>query len=353
MKNWIWIAIAIGVSFTACKEQQESQEQLLPSSSGRLGEVVVITDIVSLDSNLKAVVDDVFEQPIPGFPPPGEKSFVVKYTDDTYFRGYFKTHHNIFILLTNENLERMEETYGEQNTETVRQFIAKGALGWNKQDLWAKNQNVFYITADNKAEMLEKLKRNKQEILELAYDHEGITGSNMIYVNAIEKDTFLKSSMEKRGYAIRKPTSFRVAIDDEHFVWLRKSPPNKELEYGIFLFDVPYESEAQLETEELIKIRNEFTKKYIPGEIEDSYMSYSKIFIPARRDITFKDHYCADIRGWWEVEGDFMGGPSTIKAVVDENRGRIVFVEGFIFYPNEDKSMPMRELELILNSLDL
>ena len=59
------------------------------------------------------------------------------------------------------------------------------------------------------------------------------------------------------------------------------------------------------------------------------------------------------IRGWWDVEGDFMGGPSYIRAVVDEANSRIVFAEGFLFYPNEDKALEMRELEILVNTLSI
>ena len=60
-----------------------------------------------------------------------------------------------------------------------------------------------------------------------------------------------------------------------------------------------------------------------------------------------------EIRGWWDVEGDFMGGPSYIRAVVDESRGRIVFAEGFVFHLNEHKARPMRELAIPVNTVSI
>jgi hypothetical protein len=48
-----------------------------------------------------------------------------------------------------------------------------------------------------------------------------------------------------------------------------------------------------------------------------------------------------------------MGGPSHLKIVVDENRNRIIYVEGFLFYPNESKAASMRELSILINTLKI
>ncbi len=342
------------VLFGACKETNKSREELLPASSGVLGELVVISDLKSLDSSYKQLIKSVFGTKLAGFPPPGESSFKVLFTDETYFKGYFKEHHNVFVLLTNENLNRMVETYGESNKAKVKDIIAKEeALGWKQKNLWARKQNVFYITAGSKEAMKEKLVNRKQDILDIAFEHEIQTGTKKIYKKAASSDSFYNQTLRSKGYAVRKPSDYRVAIDKENFTWLRKSPASREQEFGVLLFDVPYTSEDQLETENIIAIRNSFTKEHIPGEYEGSYMKYSEQFAPERRDVSFKKRFCADIRGWWDMEVDFMGGPSIIKAVVDEKSKRIIFAEGFLFYPNEKKSIPMRELDLILNSLTI
>ena len=117
------------------------------------------------------------------------------------------------------------------------------------------------------------------------------------------------------------------------------------------MFDVPYTSKNQLTTEGLIEIRNTFTKQYVPGELPGSYMKYSSVIKPSREEYNLAGKLAIEIRGWWDVAGDFMGGPSVLKAVVDEKKNRIVFAEGFLFFPNEDKARSLRELELILNTL--
>ncbi|MBT8327806.1 MAG: DUF4837 family protein, partial [Bacteroidia bacterium] len=78
----------------ACTETKESRISSLPESGGELAEIVVISDNKTLDSSYKVLIKKVFGKEIEGYPPPYEPTFKVLTTDETFFRGYFKTHHN-------------------------------------------------------------------------------------------------------------------------------------------------------------------------------------------------------------------------------------------------------------------
>ena len=229
-----------------------------------------------------------------------------------------------------------------------------GTFGVLQEDVYAQNQHVFYILADDKEEMISKIIEKKEDIVRLALKHENISGKRkMLGSKRASQDEFYQQCITERKFGVRKPESYRVALNNEEFVWLRKSSTTKELEQGLLLYEAPYTSKDDLTTENLLKVRNERVKKYIPGEREGSYMKYSNVFVPQRKDQDFKGKYGVEIRGWWDLHGDFMGGPSYIRAVVDESRGRIVFAEGFLFYPNENKVKPLRELEILVNSLSI
>ena len=61
--------------------------------------------------------------------------------------------------------------------------------------------------------------------------------------------------------------------------------------------------------------------------------------------------YVAEIRGLWNVTDDFMGGPFLSTSRVDEERNRVVTVEGFVYYPSENKRKFMRWFEVITESV--
>ena len=335
---------------------EKDRKSLLPYAAGSLAEVIVVSDSKSLDSSFKEDINRVFHKRIKGHPPPGEPMFKVLFTDEDFFKGYFRKHLNIFVVL---NANRAESLKGILDPATVDRMVAKAkaepsALGVRQEDVYAQNQTIFWILATDKAQMKQKLIDQQEDILALANEHEYKNARSKLLGNATAaEDKFFQKSIENRGFSVRKPKSYRVAIDNEEFAWLRKSSTTKELEQGLLLYEAPYRTKEDLSTDSLLKFRNAMMKKYIPGEVEGSYMKYSDAIPPVRTDENFKGKYGVEIRGWWDVEGDFMGGPSYIKAVVDEANGRIVFAEGFLFYPNEEKAVPLRELEILTNTLSI
>ena len=341
--------------FAACKETKESREAMLPESAGQLAELVVITDKQSLDSNYKELIRSVFQEELKGFPPPSEAQFKVLFTDESFFKGYFQSHQNIFVLVTADNIKALTKIIGEGNIPKVKEVISNQTevLGFNRSNVWAQNQNVFYITGKNKKDIEQKLVQRSTELLELAHKNEVLTAEKKFFVISQTADTFFKNRLELKGFSVRKPKSYRIAIDNQEITWLRKSPSDKEQEFGVLLFEVPYTNKEQLSTQNLIEIRNSYTKKYVPGSIAGSYMKYSDAITPFRNEYNFDGRLAIDIRGWWDLHGDFMGGPSVIRAIVDEKGKRIVFIEGFLYFPNEKKAKSLRELELIINTLKI
>ncbi len=350
MKTLIKLIVFV-IVIQSCETSKETKQQMLQESSGQLAEVVVITDKKSLDSSYKEEIRIAFGAKIEGLPYPSEPRFKVIFTDETFFKGYIKDHFNVFILLTRDNLPKMSKFYGEKNQENIEKVIDnEDALGIKKADIWAKNQKVFYVTAKNKNAMLAKLQNRKDDFLNLAIEQEQAVGSNKLF-SSINRDTFYTRSLKSKGFSVRRPSSYRVAMNNAEFAWLRKVASGKEQQMNVLLFEEPYVSKEQLSTQNLLAIRNKYTKKYIPGRVDGSFMKHTNALEPVRSEFSYNGSYGVEIRAWWDMQGDWMGGPLMFKAVVDEQRKRIVFAEGFLYYPNEKKAKPFRELEIILNSL--
>lgn len=344
------------IVFAACNTSEKEKKSLLPESSGDLAEIIVLSDKATLDSATKQQVETIFGKAVEGQPRSGEQMFKVLFTDQDFFDGYFKKHHNIFILLTAENGERLKKVLPPKLVDQLlaAQQSKPGILGVRQETVFAQNQNIFVVLADDKQSLTEKLNNKSDDLLAIAESQENTTGKKkMLGSIRASKDKDYQKSMVDRGFGVRVPKSYRVAVDKPDFVWIRKIITNEEKDMSIILFEAPYTSIKNLTTDSLLAIRNRFTKKYIPGEIKGSYMKYSTAIEPIRTDQNFKEKYGVEIRGWWDVQGDFMGGPSYIRAVVDEANGRIVFAEGFLFYPNESKTKSMRELEILVNTLSI
>ena len=351
MSPRILIGFALLSILASCTTSDEEKEYL-PTASGELAEIVVIADDQTTTDQFKAAVQEIFHQEIDGILPPSEPLFNVIVTSVGHFQGYFQRHHNLFILLSGDNLDAMQGIYGEQNRTTVEELIAKDSvLGFNKKNLWSDHQNVFFITAESSSTLLQKMHTRRSDLISLALQHEAETGAYKVFDKPEEKDTFYQSRLNSRGYSIRLPHSYRIARSEQDFEWLRRS--SSKYDYEILIHHLPYTAQDMFSSEGMLNIRDALTQREIPGEIEGSYQIVDRAFPPVISEENFKGRYAKCMKGWWKVQNDFMGGPFISYLIYDEKGQRVLLVDGFVYGPNEDKARPLRELETILKSLDI
>jgi hypothetical protein len=75
--------------------------------------------------------------------------------------------------------------------------------------------------------------------------------------------------------------------------------------------------------------------------------------LPAALDTSdFHGHFSVLMRGLWKFNNPVMGGPFVSLSVVDEKKGRMITVDGYVFAPKFDKRNYVMELEAILYSLN-
>ena len=68
--------------------------------------------------------------------------------------------------------------------------------------------------------------------------------------------------------------------------------------------------------------------------------------------LNLKNNYTIEIRGLWNVYGDFMGDPFLSLTVLDEKRKRVITVDGYVYAPKFNKRNYLRQVEAILYSLE-
>jgi hypothetical protein len=95
-------------------------------------------------------------------------------------------------------------------------------------------------------------------------------------------------------------------------------------------------------------------KENIQGGEPDSYIQTA----PGTVEITaeaYNGKYMSVARGLWYMENDdmFGGGPFVSHSIVDEENGKVIVVEAFVYAPNKAKGGFMRKLESSLYSLML
>ncbi len=215
----------------------------------------------------------------------------------------------------------------------------------------AAPQIVLTFQGPSIESMVEYLKANGAsllQVLEIAERNRTIEFAKKQGAKALEK--IIKEEFDV-DMAISNGYLFRAESDD--FVWASNEYPVAS--QGFFLYSHPFNGKASITTESLVKARNEFAKR-IPGPTDGSYMTTVKRvpniddngytdFLPQRKVVRINGRDWVELRGFWEVKNDFMGGPFVSYTTLDERTGKLFTLDCYVYSPKYGKRNFLRPLE--------
>ncbi len=215
----------------------------------------------------------------------------------------------------------------------------------------AAPQIVLTFQGDSIGAMVDYLKTNGAsllQVLEMAERNRTIEYAKKQGAKALEK--IVKEEFDV-DMAISNGYLFRAQSDD--FVWASNEYPVAS--QGFFIYTHPFKGKASITTEALVKARNEFAKR-IPGPADGSYMTTVKRipniedngyvdFLPQRKVVKINGREWIELRGFWEVEKDFMGGPFVSYTTLDERSGELFTLDCYVYSPKYGKRNFLRPLE--------
>jgi hypothetical protein len=309
----------------SCEEERSEMSSI--RSSGATAEVIVVMEDGLWQGRPGEILRTSLTQEMPGMPW-GEARFRPVQIGPKNFDKNYQRHHNIIIAQLNERLD-------SSSVETML-------------DRWAKPQRLIHLRAGTAEELIQAWKKREENIIELLRES---GRARMQRLFAEMQDVNLKKRMmETMGLNLTLPGGFSVARMTPEFAWLRKE--TKDFSQGIIIYFTPYEDTTYFNTQLLINRRNQMCMLYIPGEKEGSYMTTANSFPPESFRIYFKDRFAVETRGLWDVVGDFMGGPFLNYAILDEENNRIISLDGYVYYPNNDKRDLLLQLEAMFYTLE-
>ncbi len=218
-------------------------------------------------------------------------------------------------------------------------------------DVVASPQIVLTFQGPSIQAMVDYLQANGAsllQVLEMAERNRTIEYARKQGAKALEK-------IIKEEFDIEMPISngylFRAESDD--FVWASNEYPVAS--QGFFIYTHPFKGKSSTSTEALVKARNEFAKR-IPGPTDGSYMTTVKRipnieddgyvdFLPQRKVVKINGREWIELRGFWEVKGDFMGGPFVSYTTFDEREGELLTLDCYVYSPKYGKRNFLRPLE--------
>ena len=153
---------------------------------------------------------------------------------------------------------------------------------------------------------------------------------------------------ERFGFEIHIPKGYILAANEPDFIWTRYELPTAS--QGVMIYSYPSEGAKSLTVEALAAARERFAKR-IPGPSKGSYMTNSAVFPPTEvRAFRLNGRLWVEMRGFWDVKNDFMGGPFVSYSTIDTSTGYIVTIDCYVYAPKlpPHKRNLMHSLEHLL-----
>lgn len=315
-------------SISSCKKDKASDYKMI--SQGPVGELMLVLEKKQLNSALGDSIKAILETPYPGIPELfGEGYFKLQTMPPSMFKGYAKRHRSILEI----NI-----------VEAAKDILIK------KDDPFAYNQSYMLIEAKSDTAAMRILNEHKTQILDY-FDKGEVNHFAQLY------------SKQKSGFSQKISDAFQVWIaapeysikrEEDDFIWASRE--TKRTSQAIMIYEFPYVSEEQLTKEYLIGERDEILKEYVGGLKEGSYMrTETEQADVVSRVVDINGYYGVELRGYWTLEGDFMGGPFLTVALVDEPNDRVLVLDSYVFAPEATYSKVkfIREIEGIFRTLRL
>ena len=292
-----------------------NQQKLLPASSGNINNISVVTNDELWEGAVGEVIRENFGRPIYGLPQI-EPIFSLSHIPSKVFSGFATKSRTILKIDVSEN----EGVFNFKNT-------------------YASPQRIIQITANSPDKIIEIINENLNSIYSTMYFNEIQEKQRRISKNLNKTQAIKKNT----GVSIKFPSAYRVAKADTNFVWIRR-----DIETGsVNLFIQRQRNQTE---QSIIEKRDSISKIYIPGPVENTYMSTDLIYTPNTRQINVGGKQVFETRGLWEIEGQFMAGPFlNFQIKLDDDD--FIMLDGFVYSTGSTKREYIFELEAIMRSL--
>ena len=345
-----YLMIAIPLLLFSCGEEL-TREDLLPDATGEHGHILVLMDdhlwegqmgealIAQLDQNAKGP----YLRPEPLF---------------DFFRKKpgSMTHVNKLSRIILKVMVDADSTYAETAIIDKRNYYAKGQIFLVIKD--SDPNRLHHFIQDSFSEVINKL--NQFEMDQLIAEYSGK-----------HNNTVNEQAENKFGIGISIPRDSELKVADDDFMWVKYDRSRNMIgndasgskggvfwiQEGIIFWSEPY-SDSAMTYQHILSKRDTVLKYNIPGKVEGSYMAteYDSSYAPKAEKLTYEGTDAISIQGLWKHAGHpgaFGGGPFVQYTLHNQKNNTLVTVCGYVYAPKFNKREYIRELEAMLNTIDI
>ncbi|MEM6358546.1 MAG: DUF4837 family protein [Bacteroidota bacterium] len=331
----------------------DSNSRLLPKATGRAGEMIIVTDSAHWAGELGKALKETFREEVSGLPRE-EYLFKVNRVDPRKLNDLLKGVKNLVFVMALDSRSAETRALKSYFTESSIERIKKDPdiFVHTVKDEYAKGQNIMYLFSSTEKALTEKVKANKELIQTYFNQAENERLKAGLYKAKIPVG--LRDLLRKdHNCSMTLPFGYQQVVNENGFVWFRQI--NDESDKNVFITYKDYKSQTQFEKDNLIAFRDSVAREQLfedPDYPDTHILTETKVpYIPVVTEvITFNGSYAVEMRGLWKTANISMGGPFVGYALVDEELGRLYYVEGFVYSPGKNQREFMREMEVILST---
>ena len=325
MKKYILLSVLFtGLLLLAGACEKKDSKALLPSVSGKAGEVEIVSSKALWESEVGNAVRTVLQAEYP-YTPQKETKFRIYNVPPEGFVNVFRFHRNILYV-------HIADT-------CVQKLVIN-------KNVWAEPQTMISVFAPDEASAAEIILSHDEKICETFEDAE----RERVIINAksFPNEGLAMLVRNQFGGSPWFPSSYSMKKQTDNFAWI--SYETTYTTQGVFIYRFPYTSEKQFTLEALVAKRNEVMKENVPGSLEGSYMITNPVIQPGYWQKTYRGRTFTEIRSLWETQNDYMGGPFISDAFLSSDGKDVIVIEGFVYAPKYDKRDYLRQVEAIIYS---
>ncbi|WP_142784494.1 DUF4837 family protein [Changchengzhania lutea] len=311
--------------FTLISCGDGKNDRIIFDSAGKINDVSVVIDNTMWDGRVGEAIRNVLSSPIYGLPQ-DEPIFSINQIPSSVFDGFITKSRTI-----------------------LKVEMGKPAGVTYKNNVYAKPQRVVIVSGQNKDEIIQQVSDNASKIVDVFKNIEIYEKQRLIKKTLYNSKTLT----EKLGLKINFHSGYRVAKEEDDFIWIRRDINTGTL--NLMIYELPFDAITKTDStvRQIIKIRDSIGKMHIAGPTEGSYMITENAYTPFHSEIILDNKPTLETKGLWDIKNAFMSGPFINYAIEDKINNRWVVVEGFAFAPSVEKRNHIFELESIIKSIKI
>jgi Domain of unknown function (DUF4837) len=320
MNKTRFIFFLLVVFFFSCKKQED---HLPRKATGKINTISVIIDDQLWNGEIGESIRNKFASPVIGLPQE-EPLFTINQYPAQLMEGFMTDNRTIIVV----------------KKENQTQFVIK-------KNQYASPQNVFHISGKTNGDILEIIEKSTPKIIQIIKKTE-IAESQRINRQSLMNPIIIRNKFQ---ISLEIPIGYSYALQNTKFLWLKKEIISGNT--SLLIYEVPINSIKNNSNSitNIVRIRDSIGNLYIRGTELDTPMITEEGYSPYLFKLKLNGKETYETRGTWELKNDFMSGPFVNYAIVDEERNRVLIVEGFCYSPSKEERDLMHELESIIKSI--